>query len=278
MPFGPLPQDRPVVLLTGFGIVGFLTARYVGKAIDRFGAGTTAILGATLGAAMVAAVGTAPLAAVVVLCWALTGAAAQGVLVSINALVLQSENANRGGSVSVVQSLRFMGVAAAPLAFVPLLARLPGAPLWIAGVWVAGEALIEREPFGGFPWSKLAFGQAGGAFAKLASLGGAPDFGAMSFARPTPKTKIYGGTEDVRWMSEVEAMLEAKVQQLPRTPHWQAGGRVAICFHVDVSGRVTVKEWCQKSGCCMVLHRAMRNAFKDMHVETRTSIHLIHEQ
>ncbi|MET9230809.1 MFS transporter [Lentzea sp. NPDC003310] len=108
------------VLLTGFGIVGFLTARYVGKAIDRFGAGTTAILGATLGAAMVAAVGTAPLAAVVVLCWALTGAAAQGVLVSINALVLQSENANRGGSVSVVQSLRFMGVAAAPLAFVPL--------------------------------------------------------------------------------------------------------------------------------------------------------------
>ena len=55
-----------------------------------------------------------------VLAWALTGAAAQGVLVSINALVLQSDNANRGGSVSVVQSLRFMGAAAAPLAFVPL--------------------------------------------------------------------------------------------------------------------------------------------------------------
>jgi apolipoprotein N-acyltransferase len=64
--------------------------------------------------------------------------------------------------------------AAIPLAFVPLVARLPGAPVWIAGLWVAGEALIEREPFGGFPWSKLAFGQAGGAYAKLASLGGAP--------------------------------------------------------------------------------------------------------
>ena len=92
----------------------------------------------------------------------------------------------------------------------------------------------------------------------FASLAGAPDFGAMSFARPTPKTKIYGGTEDVRWMSEVEAMLEAKVQQLPRTAHWQAGGRVLICFHVDVSGRVTVKEWCQKSGYPDVDQLAMR--------------------
>ncbi|GAA3628141.1 putative MFS family arabinose efflux permease [Lentzea atacamensis] len=108
------------LLLTGFGIVGFLTARQVGKAIDRFGAATTVVVGATLGAGLIAAAGTTPVVAIVVLAWALTGAAAQGVLVSINALVLQSENANRGGSVSVVQSLRFMGAAAAPLAFVPL--------------------------------------------------------------------------------------------------------------------------------------------------------------
>ena len=63
---------------------------------------------------------------------------------------------------------------AVPLALVPLLARLPGAPLWVACLWVAGEAVIERAPWGGFPWAKLAFGQAGGAYAKLASLGGAP--------------------------------------------------------------------------------------------------------
>lgn len=108
------------VLLTGFGIVGFLTARQVGRAIDRFGAMTTVVVGATLGGGLIAAIGTTPFAAVVVIAWALTGAAAQGVLVSVNALVLQNENANRGGSVSVVQSLRFMGAAAAPLAFVPL--------------------------------------------------------------------------------------------------------------------------------------------------------------
>ncbi|MDL5158186.1 apolipoprotein N-acyltransferase [Actinomycetospora termitidis] len=63
---------------------------------------------------------------------------------------------------------------AVPLAFVPLVARLPGAPLWAACLWVAGEAVIERAPWGGFPWAKLAFGQAGGAYAKLAALGGAP--------------------------------------------------------------------------------------------------------
>lgn len=108
------------VLLTGFGIVGFLTARHIGKAIDRFGATATVVTAATIGAGLIAAVGTAPVPAITVLAWALTGTASQGVLVSVNALVLQSENANRGGSVSVVQSLRFMGAAAAPLAFVPL--------------------------------------------------------------------------------------------------------------------------------------------------------------
>ena len=63
---------------------------------------------------------------------------------------------------------------AIPVALVPLVARLPGTPLWVACLWVAGEAVIERVPWGGFPWAKLAFGQAGGAYARLAALGGAP--------------------------------------------------------------------------------------------------------
>jgi MFS family permease len=125
------------LLLTGFGVVGFLTARHIGKAIDRFGATTTVVVGATLGGGLIAAVGTSPFAAMVVLAWALTGAAAQGVLVSINALVLQSDNANRGGSVSVVQSLRFMGAAVAPLAFVPLYQSHP-----LAGFLVPAALLV----------------------------------------------------------------------------------------------------------------------------------------
>ncbi|WP_237047944.1 MFS transporter [Lentzea guizhouensis] len=140
--FGLSAGERGL-LLTGFGIVGFLTARHIGKAIDRFGATTTVVIGATLGGGLIAAAGTTPFAAVVVIAWALTGAAAQGVLVSINALVLRSDNANRGGSVSVVQSLRFMGAAAAPLAFVPLYQAHPLAGFLVpAGLLVVVPAVV----------------------------------------------------------------------------------------------------------------------------------------
>lgn len=60
-----------------------------------------------------------------------------------------------------------------------LVSRLPAWPLFAAAVWVAGEALRARAPFGGFPWGKLAFGQADGVFTPIAALGGTP---LLSFA------------------------------------------------------------------------------------------------
>ena len=92
----------------------------------------------------------------------------------------------------------------------------------------------------------------------MASLAGSATLPELSFAKPTPKSKVYRGTEDVRWMSTVEGMIESKVTQLPRTPHWQAGGQVLICFHVDESGRITVKDLCRKSGYPDVDALAMR--------------------
>ncbi|MFI9007614.1 apolipoprotein N-acyltransferase [Actinosynnema sp. NPDC053489] len=55
-----------------------------------------------------------------------------------------------------------------------VVSRLPGAPLWMALVWVADEALRSVVPFGGFPWGKIAFGQPEGWYLPLAALGGAP--------------------------------------------------------------------------------------------------------
>ncbi|MGB9378456.1 MAG: apolipoprotein N-acyltransferase [Mycobacteriales bacterium] len=52
--------------------------------------------------------------------------------------------------------------------------RLSGWPVWIAALWVAGEALRSRAPFGGFPWGRLAFSQADAPLVRLAALGGAP--------------------------------------------------------------------------------------------------------
>jgi apolipoprotein N-acyltransferase len=47
-------------------------------------------------------------------------------------------------------------------------------PLSTALVWVAQEFARDRVPFDGFPWGRLAFGQANGPLVHLAALGGAP--------------------------------------------------------------------------------------------------------
>ncbi|WP_439947552.1 apolipoprotein N-acyltransferase [Streptomyces sp. BBFR109] len=55
--------------------------------------------------------------------------------------------------------------------------QLPAAPVWAAAVWIAGEAVRARVPFHGFPWGKVAFGQADGMFLPLAAVGGTPVLG-----------------------------------------------------------------------------------------------------
>nr|WP_151772692.1 apolipoprotein N-acyltransferase [Streptomyces abyssomicinicus] len=68
----------------------------------------------------------------------------------------------------------FLALTAAGIAAV---SRLPAWPLWAAAVWTAGEAVRARFPFGGFPWGKVAFGQADGVLLPLAALGGTPLLG-----------------------------------------------------------------------------------------------------
>lgn len=60
---------------------------------------------------------------------------------------------------------------------VAAVSKLPGWPLWAAALWIAGEAARARVPFRGFPWGKIAFGQADGVFLPLAALGGTPVLG-----------------------------------------------------------------------------------------------------
>lgn len=60
---------------------------------------------------------------------------------------------------------------------VAAVSRLPAWPLWAAALWTAGEAARARAPFNGFPWGKVAFGQADGVLLPLAALGGTPVLG-----------------------------------------------------------------------------------------------------
>ncbi|MDQ0797937.1 apolipoprotein N-acyltransferase [Streptomyces sp. B1I3] len=57
--------------------------------------------------------------------------------------------------------------------------RLAYWPVWAAAVWTLDEAVRARVPFGGFPWGKIAFGQADSVFLPIAALGGTP---LLSFA------------------------------------------------------------------------------------------------
>ena len=56
---------------------------------------------------------------------------------------------------------------------IAILSRLPGWPLWVAGMWVAQEWLRGSFPFGGFPWGNLAFSQTDTSFGHLAMITGA---------------------------------------------------------------------------------------------------------
>ncbi|MEU4079494.1 apolipoprotein N-acyltransferase [Streptomyces venezuelae] len=67
-------------------------------------------------------------------------------------------------------------VAAAGLG-IAAVSRLPWWPVFAAGVWILAEAARARVPFGGFPWGKIAFGQADGIFLPLAAVGGTPVLG-----------------------------------------------------------------------------------------------------
>ncbi|MYQ53742.1 MULTISPECIES: apolipoprotein N-acyltransferase [unclassified Streptomyces] len=79
--------------------------------------------------------------------------------------------------------------------------RLPYWPLWGAAVWTLDEAVRARVPFGGFPWGKIAFGQADGPFLPLAALGGTPllsfavvlcGFGLLEAARQLHRYRVTG--------------------------------------------------------------------------------------
>ena len=122
--FGVGAAQRGLVL-TGMGVVGLLSARLVGAFIDRAGARRCVLLGAGLGAGLVLGIGLAPAPAVVTVLWAAGGIATQLVLVGVNAIVLVAGAANRGGTMSVVQAVRFGGGALAPAVVTPLYAVAP---------------------------------------------------------------------------------------------------------------------------------------------------------
>ena len=135
------------LVLTGLGVAGLLTARLVGGRVDRIGPRRSVVSGSALGAVVVLGVGLAPAVWLVALLWALGGVATQLVLVGVNALVLGSGRRNTGGSMSVVQAVRFGGGALSPVAFTPVHHLDPVAGFVLPAVLlaVAAPAVLPRD-------------------------------------------------------------------------------------------------------------------------------------
>ena len=79
--------------------------------------------------------------------------------------------------------------------------RAPLSPVWIAGAWVTAEALRSRVPFGGFPWGRLAFGQADSPLLPLASIAGAPGLSFVTALTGTLIAWSLAGPSRVRWQA-----------------------------------------------------------------------------
>ncbi|MBV9920218.1 MAG: MFS transporter [Pseudonocardia sp.] len=132
--FGLSSGQRGLVL-TGLGVAGIATARLVGAGADRVGPQRSVLLGAAAGIVVLVGVGLAPTVGLVAAAWALGGIATQLVLVGVNLLVLRSSPVNRGGSMSLVQAIRFGGGSLAPVAFTPVYdATMAGAFLLAAAL------------------------------------------------------------------------------------------------------------------------------------------------
>jgi len=136
-------------VLTGLGVAGIATARLVGAGADRVGPQRSVLLGAAAGIVVLVGVGLAPTVGLVAAAWALGGMATQLVLVGVNLLVLRSSPVNRGGSMSLVQAIRFGGGSLAPVVFTPLYdATMAGAFLLAATVLAVVTPLALPHPQG----------------------------------------------------------------------------------------------------------------------------------
>ncbi|MCP2180222.1 apolipoprotein N-acyltransferase [Prauserella alba] len=105
--------------------------------------------------------------------------------------------------------------------------RLPGAPVWLALVFLLQEYARSRWPANGFPWGRIGFSQPEGAYTPLAAIGGAPLVGfavltsGFGLARLIVHLRRSGATP---WTGLARAAAYALVPLLAGLVLWPAVG------------------------------------------------------
>ncbi len=114
------PTETGLLLLAG-GIAAMLTGPTWGNVVERNGIRRSSLGGLGVLIVFVAATGGAQSALVLAACWIVVGAMTNLLVVVLQFSAAIAEPENRGGAVSVMLAFRFLGHAAGPLLFVPVL-------------------------------------------------------------------------------------------------------------------------------------------------------------
>jgi MFS family permease len=139
--FGLGPAGRGL-LLAGYGIGGIALGRYAGSVVDRVGRPSTALAGALGCAAAVLGLAFAPTAWSLALVYLVVGCAAAFVWAGLNTIALESSRTNRAGVTSAYSAFKFVGVAIAPLIYVPLFHTDTRAPFLLAACFSVVLAIL----------------------------------------------------------------------------------------------------------------------------------------
>ncbi len=108
------------LILAAYGAAGFALGNAAGRIVDRTGGRRGATAGAVIGAAFVLLIGVASTPAALAIVWTAGGAASALLWAGLNTLAVETSETNRAGVVSAYQASKFVGAAAAPIAWLGL--------------------------------------------------------------------------------------------------------------------------------------------------------------
>ena len=108
------------LVVASYGVGGIVFGRYAGTVADRVGRPATALGGTLACAAGVLGIAFAPTAWSVAVIFFAVGCASAFVWAGLNTIAVEAFPDNRAGAVSAYSAFKFVGVAIAPLVYVPL--------------------------------------------------------------------------------------------------------------------------------------------------------------
>jgi len=130
------------LVVAAYGVGGILFGRYAGTVADRAGRPATALGGTLVCAAGVAGIAFAPTAWSIALVFFVVGCASAFVWAGLNTIAVEAFPDNRTGVVSAYSAFKFVGVAAAPLVYVPLVESHASLAFLLAAAFSALTAVL----------------------------------------------------------------------------------------------------------------------------------------